>query len=84
MLALDENGSVIIDETDSFKSRTPEINAMEPLTTVEYTKYSFGVMILTIDGVGTGDHQYWALYEVGNYSQVGISEIIIDEDTSIE
>ncbi|MFA5764187.1 MAG: DUF4430 domain-containing protein [archaeon] len=82
--AFDENGVIILDATDSFVAGTQALDAMQELTVVEYTQYVFGVMILSIEGVSPGNQQYWALYQDGNYSSVGISEINIDNNTMLE
>ncbi len=82
--AFDENGVIILDATDSFVAGTTALDAMQELTVVEYTQYVFGVMILSIAGVSPGNQQYWALYQDGNYSNVGISEINIDNDIMLE
>jgi hypothetical protein len=82
--AFDENGVIILDSTDSFVAGTPALDAMQELTVVEYTQYVFGVMILSINSVSPGNQQYWALYQDGNYSSIGISEINIDKNTRLE
>lgn len=82
--ALDVNGNIILNDSDSFLDGTSALDAMNELSSIEYTQYSFGVMIISIEGVTAGDHEYWALYTDGNYSPVGISDISIDKDTSIE
>lgn len=84
--AIDVNGTIILDETENFSEGTEALDAMQELATIEYTQYTFGAMILSINGISasSADHEYWALYEDGNYSMVGVSEINIDSPTFLE
>lgn len=81
---LDANGNTIVDDSNNFAEGTEAIDAMSELAAVEYTQYSWGVMIISIDGVAAGDHQFWALYDDGNFSNVGISDIEVNRPLNLE
>jgi len=82
--AIDLNGIIVVDKEKSFAEGTQALTAMEDMTNIEYSKFVYGVMILSINGVKPGDRQYWALYVDGNYSDIGISDIVINKNRVIE
>ena len=84
MTAMDSNGNVFFDDTNSFADGTPALVAMQQMATIEYTQYVYGAMIISINGIKAGDHQYWALYSDGNYSSIGISAVVINKPTNLE
>jgi len=85
MQAIDLNGNTVFDDANNFADGTQALTAMQKMTSVEYTQFVYGAMIISINGVSVNEasHEYWALYEDGNYSAVGISDIVINKPTDI-
>jgi hypothetical protein len=60
-------------------------DAMKEKVKVDYKQFSFGVFVEKINGVAPPSQDfYWALFVNGEYSEKGISDISLNEDTVIE
>ncbi len=84
--ASDANGNIILNDVNAFADGTPALAALQKMASIEYSQFVYGAMIISINGVRANEanHEYWALYQDGAYSSVGISDIVVNKPTSIE
>ena len=82
---------VFIDDTQmaeraiEVKTGTNGFDAMQQAFNIGFQDYGeLGVMVETIDGVPPGENSFWKLFVNEEETMVGISSIIIEEETLFE
>lgn len=79
---------IFVEETQITEKTTEGTNAfdaMQEVFEISYQDYgSLGVMIETIDGISPGQGNFWKLFVNGQEAQLGISNITLEENMTIE
>ena len=75
----------VLDVTTKVTKGTNAFDAMQEVAEIEFTDYGeMGVMIDSINGTTPEENEFWKLFVNGEEAMVGISSIILEEDTAIE
>ena len=77
--------SEILNKTVVVETGTNAFDAMQQAATVGFEDYGeMGVMVTSINGVKPAQNEFWKLFVNGEEAQVGISSLVIEEDTTFE
>jgi len=79
------NEESVLDTIAEISKGTNAFDAMQEVAEIEFTDYGeMGVMIDSINGVTPRANEFWKLFVNNEEAMVGISNIILEEDTAIE
>lgn len=73
-----------LQNTDSLLTVFNTLDSSSDEFSVEYTDFSFGKMITTVNGYTTKDNEFWNIKINGADAQVGISELKIAPGDKVE
>lgn len=80
----DNEGKLLFEKQLNSNARVTAFQALlENNVSMEYDEYSFGVLITSIEELTPQKNEYIALYVNNEYSNAGISDIILEEGTKI-
>ncbi len=79
------NEETVLDTVEEIAKGTNAFDAMQEVAEIEFTDYGeMGVMIDSINGITPEANEFWKLFVNNEEAMVGISSIILEEDTAIE
>jgi len=79
------NEESVLDTIVEISKGTNAFDVMQEVAEIEFTDYGeMGVMIDSINGVTPKANEFWKLFVNNEEAMVGISSIILEEDTAIE
>lgn len=75
----------VLDRAIQVEKGSNAFDAMQKVATLEYQDYGeMGILVESINGIKPKENEFWSLYLDGEMAMVGISSIIIEENTTIE
>jgi hypothetical protein len=76
-----------IPSTYSFTATTSAQSALDLVESqidLRVKEYDFGLMVEGVNGLLADEKHYWALYHNGDYAKVGIADLKLEKDETIE
>ena len=79
------DNQTVLDRAIQVEKGSNAFDAMQKVATVAYQDYGeMGILVESINGINPKENEFWGLYLDGEMAMVGISSIVIEEDTIIE
>lgn len=65
-------------------SAQPALELVKSQIDLQVKEYDFGLMVEGVNGLMADEKHYWALYQNGEYATVGIADLKLEKDETIE
>lgn len=65
-------------------SAQPALELVKSQIDLQVKEYDFGLMVEGVNGLIADEKHYWALYHNGDYAKVGIADLKLEKDETIE